>query len=421
MEEIKNEKKEIKKKERIINKEKKREKKLEIKNSFKNSEVVFLVLLTCLVSLVMGWTICYKINLKTKNIINDQDLEQFIKTYNNIKENYYDKLDTNKIISGAIKGMLKEVGDEYSTIISEDEQTSFDSRLQGSYKGIGIEVTNNQEGDIVIVGVFKNSSAYEQDIQEGDIIVSISGMDLRGKQTSTLTDYISKNEQEYKMVILRDGKELEKTLVKKNIVIESVSSKIYTKNNKKIGYIKIDLFSMVAAGQFKNHLTQLENEKIDSLIIDVRNNDGGYLTTATSIISSFLDKKHVIYQIQKKDEITKFYSEGKETKKYPIVILQNEGSASASELLSVTLKEEYGATVIGKNSYGKGTVQELVKLSNGIEYKFTSKKWLSPKGKWIHNVGVIPDVVVDMKEEYYKSPTEENDNQLQKAVTLLSE
>ena len=163
----------------------------------------------------------------------------------------------------------------------------------------------------------------------------------------------------------------------------------------------------------------LEKQNIDSLIIDVRENTGGHLTTAVSLLSNFLDSKHVIYQIEKDNKTTKYYSKGKVQKKYPIVVLQNENSASASELLSAALKEEYGATIVGKTSFGKGTVQEVVSLSNGDTYKFTTKKWLTPKGNWIHKKGIAPDIEVNLSEKYQENPVEENDNQLQAAIDYL--
>ena len=171
--------------------------------------------------------------------------------------------------------------------------------------------------------------------------------------------------------------------------------------------------------QFKKHLDELEKDGIDSLIIDLRGNTGGHLTSVENMMSMFLDKTKVIYQIESKGKTTKYYSKGKETKKYPIVVLVDELSASASEMLTATLKESYGATVVGKTTFGKGTVQELLD-SNENQYKITTKKWLTPNGNWINEVGVKPDVEVDLDEKYLKEPTKENDNQLQKAIEVLT-
>ena len=392
------------------------------KDYFKNSEVIFLVALTCIVSIIMGFSICFKINFNEDNIKVDDDLKKILDVYDKIKDDYYRDIDKNKLINGAIDGMLKELGDDYSTIINDDSKSTFDARLEGKYSGLGIEVSNNNDNDIIIVNVFKNSSADLEGIKAGDIIIKIDDNDLKGKTSTELVNYISDtNKKQYKVTIIRDGKEIEKDLTKKTITIDSVSSKLYEKNNKKIGYIKIDIFSKMASTQFQKQLIELEDKKIDSLIIDVRDNTGGYLTTASSIVSEFLDKDNIIYKTDKKGEVISFYSNGNITKKYPIVILQNEISASAAELLSIALKEQYKATVIGKKSYGKGTIQELIKTEDGIEYKYTTKKWLSPSGKWINEIGVIPDIDIELSDDYKNNPIEENDNQLNKALSLLAE
>ncbi len=408
-------------KETVKTETKKQEKVSEKDNTFKSSEVMFLIILTCIVSVIMGWTVCYKTNLKTKKISGDKNLDQFITTYNTVTENYYGDIDKEKLIKGAIDGMLSGLDDNYSTIIDDTSKSSFDAELEGRYTGIGIEVTSSQDGKIYISKVFENTPAYTQDVKVGDIVTAIDDMDLKDKQVSDLVDYIGNNNKEFTIKLTRGKETLEKKLTKTVVTINSVSSKTFDRNNKKIGYIKIDVFSKVAAKQFSNILSTLEKENIDSLIIDVRDNTGGYLTTSSSIVSSFLDEKHVIYQIEQKGKTEKFYSSGKTTKTYPIVVLQNEESASAAELLSIALKEEYNAKVVGTKSYGKGTVQELITLPNGTEYKYTSKKWLSPKGNWVNGTGVTPDYEIELDEKYIKEPNEDNDNQLQKALSILAE
>ena len=171
--------------------------------------------------------------------------------------------------------------------------------------------------------------------------------------------------------------------------------------------------------QFKEQLEKLENEKIDSLIIDVRSNSGGHLTSATNILSLFLDSSKVIYQIEGKDGITKYYSEGKETKTYPVVVLVNKESASASEILASALKEQYNAKLVGEKTFGKGTVQKLTETTGGIQYKVTTQHWLTSNGNWIEKNGIDVDYEVALDEKYLLDPTDENDNQLQKAIDIL--
>lgn len=203
------------------------------------------------------------------------------------------------------------------------------------------------------------------------------------------------------------------------MVIKSVASKIIEKENKKIGYIYISIFSNTTAAQFKKELDELKKQGIDALIIDVRENSGGHLTTAVGIISELVSSEKVIYQIEKDNKKSKFYSLGKNDFEYPIAIIQNSNSASAAEMLSISLKENLQAIIVGETSYGKGTVQELNYLSNGDSYKYTTKKWLSPNGNWIEGKGVVPDVEVKLSNEYIDDPIDEKDNQLETAINEL--
>lgn len=387
-------------------------------NSFKTTEVLFLIILTAMISLLVG----YLLNNKNINLSsNDANLKEIIDNYNYIVENYYETIDKSKVVSGAIDGMINSLGDEYSQLLEENTSSNFYINLEGSYDGIGIEITNNDDNNIVIVGVLENSPAEKAGLKSGDIVKQIDDKIFENCDIKELTKYIKENRKKsYHLVILRDNNEMEFDISKDEVTIKSVLSKVFEKENKKIGYIYISVFSNNTSKQFKSVLKELEDQNIDSLIIDVRENSGGHLTTAVSLLSNFLDSSHVIYQTEKNGKKTKFYSTGDQTKKYSIVVLQNKNSASASELLGSTLKEEYGATVIGETSYGKGTIQEVVNLKNGDTYKFTTKKWLTPKGNWIHEKGVEPDIKVSLDENYQNNPCDETDNQLQTAIDYLS-
>lgn len=389
------------------------------KNNFKTTEVLFLIVITALISLIIGYLLN---NRSGEQNISDEALKEIINNYYYIVDNYYDEIDKDKIISGAIDGMVGALGDDYSQLLEEDSSSTFYMTLEGSYKGIGIEIYNDKDNNIVILDVLDDSPAEKAGIKSGDIVKKIDDKNLENTDKSELTKYIKENEKNsYQLIIVRDGQEMTFNLEQSEITIKSVASKVIEQENRKIGYIYISIFSNTTSDQFKTALKSLEEKNIDSLIIDVRENSGGHLTTVVSLLSEILDSSHVIYQIEKDGETTKYYSKGKETKKYPIIVLQNGNSASASELLSAALKEEYGATIIGETSYGKGTVQEVVGLSNGDTYKFTTKKWLTPKGNWIHKNGVVPDIEVSLDETYQNDPTDANDNQLQAAIRYILE
>ncbi len=393
----------------------------ELKNTFHTSEVVFLIVITCIVSLFMGRAISNPKLLETDKNQNKL-IEQLLTHYEYIKENYYEEVEDEKLLNGALSGMINALEDPYSMFFDEANSDYFNMTLNGNYSGIGIEITNNSDGNIVIVGVFSNSPASKAGLQEQDIVSAINETSLLGKDKSELTAYVKENNlNEFDLTIIRNQEEIHTTVKKEIVEIPSVSSKIYERNGKKIGYIYFGIFSNTTAQQFQRELEQLEAQNIDSLIIDVRENSGGHLTTAVDIVSLFLDQTKVIYQIEKKNETTKYYSKGKTTKKYAVVVLQNKNSASASELLSAAMKESYGATIIGTTSFGKGTVQKLVTVDDSVEYKFTTEKWLTPNGNWIHEKGLNPDIMVEMDEAYFQGQNDENDNQLQEAIRYLAQ
>lgn len=411
-------KKEEKKKLNKIIKEEKINK--ENKFSFSTLEVIILIIISVLVSLIIGFVVSHNLN-KNKINTNDKYLDEFINNYNKINNNYYKDIDKKELINNAIKGMLNSLDDDYSYLIEQDDTDNFDIQLEGKYEGIGIEIIGLPTGEVSIYKVYEDTPASKAGLQIGDIIKSIDDENFENSTPAKISKYIrNNNKNEFKIRIERNKEELILDLKRDSVIIKSVHSKIFEKNDKKIGYIYIEIFSNEAYKQFKSELEKLESSKIDFLIIDVRDNSGGHLTTSTNIISLFLDSKHVIYQTKGKKSVKKYYSSGNKNKEYPIFIIQNSNSASASEMLSIALKEEYGATIVGEKSFGKGTVQELFRLKDGAEYKITTKQWLSPQGKTINKKGVEVDIEVSLDENYKNNPTDENDNQLQKAIEEIS-
>ncbi len=390
-------------------------------NNFKTTEVIVLVLLTCIISLIMGYNLNskFKSNKYADIIENDEQLAGFISTYQDVVENYYEKIDKKELIENAIDGMFSSL-DVNSNLLKDNNASNFNKQLDGEYKGIGIEVVNDEENNIIILNVFDDTPAKQAGLEPLDIIKSIDGKDLQGKETNELIKIINKTKDSFKLKVMRDDKEIEITVKKDLVTLKSITSEVITKNDKLVGYIKISIFANNTAEQFKSNYEKLKKENIDSLIIDVRDNSGGHLTAVSSILSQLMDKKHVIYQIKDKNKTEKFYSEGNSTEKCPIIVLINNSSASASEVLASALNEQLNAVLVGEKSFGKGTVQELQGLNNGNYYKITTKKWLTSKGKWINEKGIKPDVEVSMDENYYNNPTKESDNQLQEALNKLT-
>lgn len=391
-----------------------------MKKNFNNKEVIFLLIITSIISLALGNAIN-----KGETIFEpekEQYLKEFEKNYQYIIDNYYEDVDKSKLIKGAIEGMVNSLDDDYSMAIDDNISNNFNTKLTGSYSGIGIEIVNDQSYNIYISSILENSPAESSGLKVFDKIISVDDVEFTNKKTTELTNYIKEsNKETYKITIERDNEQITYEVKRNKIEIKSVYSEINEVENKKIGYIYVSIFASNTAEQFKNAIQDLESKQINSLIIDVRNNTGGHLTSVVDMLSCLLDSTKVIYQIDNKGEIKKYYSKGNETKTYPIVVLQNGESASASELLSAALKEEYGATIIGETSFGKGTVQELVNLKENIQYKITTKKWLTPHGNWINKIGIEADIEEKESEEYQKNPIKENDNQLNRAIEYLKQ
>ena len=382
------------------------------KLEFKTYELVIILLAICIFSTLTGCLVGYKLltnkTLSKNYSLVDEDLEHFINEYNEIKKNYYGTFDSKKILSNALSAVVNSLGDKYSGKIDLDSNTTDSIKLRGVYTGVGIEIYNDEKLNIIVNSVFKGSPADTSGIKKGDIITKINGENVTGTLTTNLVSKIkSLNNNVFTLEILRDGKYINISTKSDTIELKSATYKVLEQNNKKIGYINISIFANNTAKQFKEALSKLEDEKIEGLIVDVRDNPGVYLETAIEISDLLLNKDKVIYKTNDGDKIEATYSKGKKDYDKKIVILINNGSASASELLTLSLKENLNAYTVGVTSYGKGTVQEVKKYNN-IQYKYTTKLWLSPSGKSINETGIIPDLEV--------KPDNNGDNQLQSAL-----
>lgn len=402
----------------IVNKKKK------MKKNFSTSETILLVIMSLLIGLSIGFLINKSKNIIQKTSINDEYLNQFVENYNYILNNYYQEVDKQELINNAISGMMESLDDPYSVYFNEEETDIFSISLDGSYEGIGIQIAKDETtGYMLITSVFKDSPAAESGLFAGDMIVSIDDTFSEDLTSSEFSSIIKKGDKEsYKLKILRDQQELEIILKKRTVTLSSVASHIYEQGDKKIGYIYIGIFANNTYSQFKTELENLEKEKIDYLILDVRGNTGGHLTTVDGMLDIFLNKKQVMYGFEQNGKISSIYGTGEENKDYEIILLGDETSASASEVLISGLRENLNSIFIGKKTYGKGTVQELVTLSDGTQYKITVKKWLTPDGNWINDTkGIEPDIEVDLDDKYYETFDDKDDSQLQKALEYIED
>lgn len=390
------------------------------KEGFSYPEMVIIMIIAVLFGFLIGNVVSFT-KKETTNSSVPSELKEFVDTYNDIVNNYYDKVNKEELIDAGIKGMINYLDDPYATYFDGTSSTNFNQTLEGNYEGVGIEVTldNNK---VKINKVFADTPAKKAGIKVGDYITKVNGESVEGKSLSDVVSLIknAKN-KEVEITITRDNQEKTMKVTRTTVDMPYTSSKVYEENGKKIGYLKIEMFSNNITKQVKKELESLKKKNIDKLVIDVRDNPGGYLTQVTEILSLFMTKKDVIYQLQTKNNKEKVYStSSKATYSYPVVVLINENSASASEILASAFKETYNAEIVGVNSYGKGTVQKTGDLNNGDTIKYTVQKWLTPKGNWINEKGVTPTKEVKLELKENETLTEDNDNQLKAAIELAS-
>lgn len=390
------------------------------KEGFSYPEMVIIMIIAILFGFLIGNVVSFT-KKETTNSSVPSELKEFVDTYNDIVNNYYDKVNKEELIDAGIKGMINYLDDPYATYFDGTSSTNFNQTLEGNYEGVGIEVTldNNK---VKITKVFADTPAKKAGIKVGDYITKVNGESVEGKSLSDVVSLIknAKN-KEVEITITRDNQEKTMKVTRTTVDMPYTSSKVYEENGKKIGYLKIEMFSNNITKQVKKELESLKKKNIDKLVIDVRDNPGGYLTQVTEILSLFMTKKDVIYQLQTKNNKEKVYgTSSKATYSYPVVVLINENSASASEILASAFKETYNAEIVGVNSYGKGTVQKTGDLNNGDTIKYTVQKWLTPKGNWINEKGVTPTKEVKLELKENEILTEDNDNQLKAAIELAS-
>lgn len=393
---------------------------VEHKSGFNTIEVLIIIIISIAFGVVVGCSVTFfRQEYRGEKV--SSSLQELIAVYNNILEDYYKNVDERDLVDAAVEGMLSSLDDPYSTYMDEENSATFNETVDGSYVGIGITIAMNADKKFYVVSVVEDSPAEKANIQVGDYLLKIDDQLLEGLNLSDVTSIIKKDEKTtLELTLERDGKEVVKEIKLATIDFISVTSDVYALNNGNAGYISIDTFAANTFQQFKTELKKLEKKNINSLIIDVRSNPGGHLSQTKNILELFMKKNTILYQVQFKDDINKIKDNTKKSRSYPVVILLNSSSASAAEILAASFRDGYSdATLIGETTYGKGTVQTAYTLSDGTSVKYTTEKWLTPKGKWIDGKGVTPNRVVQLTEEYLTNPIPENDLQLQTALDFL--
>ena len=386
--------------------------------SFTILEVVLIIIIAILFGVIVGYFINYSRNDTTK----DSSLNEVVSTYNNIVNNYYGNLDKSKLSDAAIKGMIESLDDPYSNYMDGNAAEDFNESIDGSFTGIGVVIQNGEEYT-TIIEIYDNAPAKKAGMQVGDVIIKVNGNDVKGMTGNDLAKMIKgKKGTKVNITVKRGDKEISIDVKRDVVDLISVNDKIIEYEGKNIGYIRINNFAANTYSQFYKSLKALESKKIDSLIIDVRSNPGGHLQQTKQILSLFFNSKTVLYQIKSKGKVEKVYSYSNESRKYPVAVLIDSASASASEILASCFKENYKKVfIVGNTTYGKGTVQKTQTLKDGTTIKYTTETWLTSKGESINQVGVTPTLEVNLTEKYVENPCDDNDDQLKEALNKLKE
>jgi carboxyl-terminal processing protease len=340
-------------------------------------------------------------------VMEEESMEKVMQAYQLIKGNYVEKVGAEQLIEGAIQGMLTTLDDPYSVYMDKETAKQFSEALDSAFEGIGAEVSM-VDGKIVIVAPFKDSPAEKAGIKPNDQILKVDGESVEGLDLLQTTIKIrGKKGTSVKLELMRQGlKDPITVSVKRDEIPQiTVYSKVKKVNDKPIGYMEITSFSKETASEFEKQLKELEKKEIKGLVLDVRGNPGGLLESVQDILKEFVSKEKPYVQIEKRNgEKEPFYTTLEGDKPYPVAVLIDKGSASASEILAGALKEAEDFTLIGEKTFGKGTVQQAVPMGDGSNIKLTLFKWLTPDGNWIHKKGIEPDVEVTQSDLFQTHP-----------------
>ena len=334
-------------------------------------------------------------------------LPKVVQAFNQIQSNYIEDVSDQDLVEGAISGMLSSLGDPYSEYLDVETMEAFNEQIEASFEGIGAEVSMIN-GVVTIVSPLKGSPAEKAGLRPNDQVITIEGESTEGLDLLEAVAKIrGEKGTEVKIEVRRQNSEqlIPFTITRDTIPLETVYSEVVEQNDEAIGYIEITNFSETTATHFKEALTTFESEGIDGLVIDVRGNPGGLLDVVQEILREFIPSDRPYMQVEDGNgEKERFFSNTETAKSYPVTVLIDEGSASASEILAVSLKEAIDANVVGQTSFGKGTVQTTLDMGDGSSLKLTILNWLSAEGTSIHEVGVEPTIEVKQPDYYYSSP-----------------
>ena len=386
--------------------------------------VVIAVFITFMVTSISLYTyfVNNPISITSKSSSSSKDIAGTLQKYKEIIDKYYlGDVDEEKLKEGAIKGYIEGLGDPYTEYISADEMEDYLSDTMGNFVGIGIYmVKNTEKGKIQVLAPIKGSPAEKAGIQAGDLILTVDGVDYSADEMTIASNKIKGEEGTTVTIEVLRGTETKKyELKREKVKVNQVEGKVLSNN---IGYINFTSFDETTADDFKAKFEELNKQGIKSLIIDLRNNGGGIVDQALQIADYVADKDSVLlYEVDKNNKETVKKAKTDPIINMPIIILTNENTASASEILAGALKDLGKAKTVGTTTYGKGVIQQILKLSDGSGLKVTIEEYQTPNRNKIHKIGIAPDEEVKLPDSVTNvlNVTESEDTQLQKAIEML--
>jgi carboxyl-terminal processing protease len=398
---------------------------------FSMRQVVAIVAATVTIAVCLTIFLLYSINsLNTRYIIsfdaesvNYKNIIKFNQVREILKKDFYQDVNENDMIEGAISGLVESLKDPYTVYFNKDEMRLFVEKSEGSYVGIGVTVNVDENGLLTVIEPFENSPAKSAGMKQGDKIVKVDDKDVTAiKDENMIISMIKgKENTKVKITVYRPGEDryLQFDIIRKRIRASNIKSEIL---DGEIGYVKIVMFDIQIAKYFKNDLNKMLNKGINGLIIDLRDNPGGSYEQVIEIADSLLSEGIIVYT-EDRNGSKKIRNSGKSYIGLPLVILINGNSASASEILAGAVKDHARGTLVGTRTFGKGLVQELKPLDDGSGLKVTVSRYFTPSGVCIHGSGIEPDIEIDMPDEYRNVPVsqipKDKDVQLRYAIEAV--
>lgn len=338
------------------------------------------------------------------------NLMRFITAYRFIETKYVNDTDDVKLIDGAIDGMVKSLNDPHSNYLSPKMYKTLMEQTEGSFAGIGVVMGMDNEQKIHIVGIMENSPGQKAGLQEGDEILAVDGVPITQMAFDEVAAHVrGQAGTDVVLTIMRDNANQDITITRDNIKLKTVGHKMLDNN---IGYIQIVSFSEDTANEFNEAYNDLKNQGMKALVLDLRNNPGGLLTTCVEIAKKLVPKGEIVSIVDKQGN-KETYSSSLEAPEYPLAVLINKNSASASEILSGAIQDTKSGTIIGNTSYGKGSVQTILPMFEDDAVKLTIAKYYTPSGRSIDGTGITPDIEINLDENAT------SDTQLNKALEIL--